>query len=392
MKKVFIPAFYFPPHYHVRVTRLIKLCKWLPENGWQVIVLTVDGHYYDQSTVFERDDPELEKVAVYRIPFFDIYGSRFWIKIIFPLFIIFFALRHRKEYLAVLMSGSPFYPFALSFFLNNILGKPTILDFRDSWSINHGFDGRKKIGAFSHIEEFVIRWVEKISIKYASVVLFATSTLQREYEDIFPALKSKFYTVCNGYDPDDFTNIKSKRVSEQTTLVLAGQFNIYTPDAVDGLMESLQKLDDLHFLYIGNEHVFIKEKSGEFNVENQVTTLPLAPYQDVLPYIAGANIAMLTNGMVNGMGTKVFDYLALGKSVVALVPEHSIIAKTFGELPSVYISHPPHTMEKISDILEKIQNNNEPVAVDEEKIKPFTRPGAAQKIASLLKKLCDDSM
>jgi hypothetical protein len=106
------------------------------------------------------------------------------------------------------------------------------------------------------------------------------------------------------------------------------------------------------------------------------------PYAEALAWIAGADIGIVSTGLVNGLGTKIFDYLALGKPVVCLIPEGSIILREFADTPQIVVSHPPHSAKRIKQAIERASTFvgcNPP-----EKIKKFSRSESCHQLASLL--------
>ena len=72
MKKVLIVTYYFPPSGGPGVQRVLKFVKYLPEFGWQPVILTVqDGDYpaRDESLLNEIPD----HARVYRTKIFEPY-------------------------------------------------------------------------------------------------------------------------------------------------------------------------------------------------------------------------------------------------------------------------------------------------------------------------------
>ncbi|WP_288355651.1 hypothetical protein [uncultured Cycloclasticus sp.] len=299
-----------------------------------------------------------------------------------------YVIKHRSEIDIVYFSGSPFHPFILSVVLNVFLKKPTVLDFRDSWSNNHGFDGNKVPSLFGKIKQWIAEKLERYSIKFASSVIYSTPVLQKEYEVLHPEFISKYKTIPNGYDPDDFIGIKPIKASDKVTLVLAGQFNLYTPTAMNSLMGALKELPRLHFIYIGNEVDVIRKAAKLHAVEYSVTAFGYMPYEKVLRYIAGADYGLLSSGLKNGMGTKIFDYLALSKATLCFVPEGSVITQEFSDLDSVVISNPPYTVpllkEKLLELIEK-----EKVLDQQGALNSFSRVAAAEELSFVFNKVIE---
>lgn len=385
MKRLLIPSFYFPPHYGVKVVRTTKFCKLLPLQGWTPWVLTVDPRYFGGKTT-SYPSGDLKNVGFSRIPYLKFPGNTVVMKIVWSFLVLGFVLLHRRDIDAIYMSGSPFYPFPLTLPLTGVLGIPTVIDFRDSWSFNHGYDGTLRKGFRGTLRSLVYGFAEKIAVRYASRVLFSTSVLQDEYAALIPGFDSKYHTITNGIDLDDFSHVVPLRSSEKKTLVLAGQFRIYLNDVVNDFLKCLKSMPDVHFLYLGEESAYIADSARTSGVRDQVTALPFQPYPRALQLIAGADAAVVATGLVNGMGTKIFDYLALNKPVLCLVPEGSIIKRVFGDQASVVVSEAPHTFQKIFFGLQKVLALKDFPSVP---LDAYTRQEAARQLADVLDNLVD---
>ena len=383
MKNVLIAAYYFPPYALVSSVRVTKFCKYLPQFGWKPWVLTVDPDYY-QGRILREVPPEVNKTKIHRIPFYRFPGAVTIVKLLFPLIIIFFALRHKRQIEGVLLSGSPFHPFLSTIILKGLLGIPTVLDFRDSWSPNYGYEGRHSASFLETSKHRFFELIERISIQYASGVTFATDVLLEEYSRLIPFQRNKYYTITNGYDPEDFISVKPIHLVNSKTIILTGQFNIYTPEVVTGLIKALKFFPFLHFIYIGSEYRLISKKVQAFENTTQVTTLPYSPYRKMLALIAGADYGLVTNGMVNGMGTKIFDYMALNKPTLCFVPKGSVITKHFSGAKGVVICEAPHTLASIKKGLSSIFEVRS--TVDENMIKRFSRKKSSRTLAQVLQK------
>lgn len=348
--------------------------------------MTVDARYYGKRQL--KDDLRLTKdlasTRIIRTPYWRFPGHVLVMKLLYPLLALGFAWRHRREIDAVYLCGSPFHPFLLTWPLTGILRIPSILDFRDSWSINHGYDGRSP-GLAARFRQFLFGLIERVSIRFASHVIFASHRLEEDYTELFPAWRAKYSTIDNGFDPEDFEWIEPRRIQAGPTLILAGQFHIYTPDAVDALMQCLIDRPALHFIYVGGEQAIIEEAAERAGVGKQVTALPYTPYAEVLRLTAGADVGLMTHGMIYGLGTKIFDYLALGKPTVCLVPEGSAIACEFAGSPSVIISYPPHTPETIANAIDCAFSM--PAIPPAKDLDRFNRREGTRKLAKLLDKI-----
>ena len=66
MKKVLIITYYWPPAGGPGVQRVLKFAKYLPEFGWQPIILTVKNGEYKLPEDFIKEDfiKRLEKLII----------------------------------------------------------------------------------------------------------------------------------------------------------------------------------------------------------------------------------------------------------------------------------------------------------------------------------------
>ncbi len=349
-KKILIVSFYFPPYAEIAGVRAFKLCKFLPENGWEPLVVTVDPQYYKEKMVSELPNG-FEFLSILKFPIVKPFKAKIFASLFFPFYILYQSCKRRKQIDAICMIGSPFHPFILAPVLTKLFNIPTGLDFRDSWSNNFGYSGtaRQNVSCFVRGLHWLFFLVERIGIRYASVVSFASPVLKKEYVELHPRYKNKYHVLLNGYDPDDFEDVTPIFPAKGKTILLAGKFYTYTPEAVGIFFDILRGKDDLTFIYIGNEIEQIKKIAIQHGVQDKVVLKPYLPYKEVLGYIKGSDYCLLTNGVVNGIGTKIFDYLAFAKPTLCLVPQGSVIFNVFSDAESVVICERPFTFYKLEE-------------------------------------------
>jgi len=385
-----VAAYYFPPYADVSGTRAAKFCKYLPRHGWIPHVLTVDPRYYG-TKVLPSLLPGVKGVKRTLVPYLRVPGRSSLVKLLYPLAVVALVWRRRRSFDAVYLCGSPFHPFMVTAIVTRVLKMPTILDFRDSWSLNAGFDAdmySRKWSPKKRIESFVKRQVERIGIRYASRVSFVTVTLTEQYATVFPEYSGKFLTIPNGFDPDDLTGIQPHTVGDRRELiVLSGKFLIYGEPTVRAFLHSLSRFDNLQFVYIGTEHKEIADLANALGVKNQVFTIPYSPYGQVLSLVAGADYGLLTHGLAYAVGTKIFDYIALRKPTLCLVPTGSAVSREFGAIDSVVIVESPHTVERIVQALAVLLGST--AAAFDTDVEKFSRVHAAGSLARTLEEIAD---
>lgn len=383
MKNLLVAAYYFPPYANVSTVRSMKFCKYLPGVGWNPLVLTVNPLYY-RTAVVKEIPHETKQIRSVLVPYYSIPGIVLFIKLLFPLIICMYSVYQKKNFDAVYISGSPYHPFIATTIISGLFRIPTILDFRDSWSFSYGFDGKSKNTFRGRFKAFFFRVIERISIKFASSVIFATPTLQNEYSSIFPQYMHKFQTITNGFDPDDFNTLTPQRTHNDKTLILTGKFYFYTPEVATEIIKALSSFPDLHFVYIGNEQEDINNIAEREGVGKQVTSLPFQSYRKTIAKVAGADYGLVTSALANILGTKIFDYLALKKPTLCFVPQDSIITEYFRETDTVIICEAPHTQESIQAGLEKLLAVKQVETID---ISRFSRKYCTQQLAAVLDRI-----
>lgn len=383
MKEVLVAAYYFPPYADISGTRITKFCKYLPAEGWRPRVLTVDPRYY-RGKVVAALPPEVAGMDVRRVPYVPLPGAVLAVKMLFPLIVALAAWQDRRRLAAVHMVGSPFHPFIAAAVTRTLLGLPTVLDFRDSWSINPMFS-RFRSPLVARVVKAARGLVERIGVRHASAVTFATEKLMEDYAAVLPRHRHKFRAIDNGFDPDDFRDVTPERLFDGPTLVVAGKIHFYTPEVAEHLMTVLAERPELHLVYVGGEADVMARLAAAAGVSDRVAALPFQPTARVVRLIAGADYGVLTHVVPYAFGTKLYDYLALGKPMACFVPHGSAIAGAFRDVPGVIVRHPPHDAAQVRDAVARLVAL--PPAAADAGVERFSRRHATARLARLLDRL-----
>jgi len=214
-KKVLIISYNFPPQGGVKIQRVIKLIKYLPENGYKAVVLAPKGemqHSYDPDSLEEMKD----KCQIIRARTFEITKPLYWIRnllrhlrggktsvsidkkssprtparaiinyLFYPDIAIFWlpaaiiqGIRIiRKNKISVIFSTSP--PFSshlVSIILSKLCRIPLVVDIRDLWIDNPFVQLPSKL----HLR--IGRKLEQRVVSRAAVITTVTSSLKKSIE------------------------------------------------------------------------------------------------------------------------------------------------------------------------------------------------------------------
>ena len=230
MKNVLVISYFFPPLGGPGVQRVQKFVKYLPEFGWNPLVLSVKNvEYiaYDESLL-----DEIENAEIYHSESFDpmrilyllehfrrkktprIYHKiaenkkRFW-RDIFPVDSkigwLPFALKKGKYIFrthkidAIFATVGPYSDAVLGYLLAKKFGIPLVVDYRDLWK------GKPDISYFSNWHRNFAEKTEKKILQFAAKIVMNTEFSRRKITKLFPQIeKNKFTVIYNGWDKSDF--------------------------------------------------------------------------------------------------------------------------------------------------------------------------------------------
>ncbi len=359
--RLLIVAFYFPPTGGGGVQRTLKFCKFLPEFGIDVHVLTPDD-----SKWFARDDGLLESVpestTVHRCRFVGPRSSfhsdairgrsrlgrigveaRYayqralipdkatpWMATALPAGIGIV----RREGIDVVMSTSP--PTSAHLVAEAIATatrRPFVADFRDSWLDN---PHRRYEKAGVRAKRTVIARMASSVGRRSSALVAATGTIAQELGRMHPSAAHKTTVIENGADFDDFDGL-DHQPNQRFTIVHAGSFFGHrTPNvfllAVQRLLERRPELRGrLLVRFIGELRAEHREYARSLAIDEAWREEGFLPYAESIAAQRAADALLLLIPDAGGRGDsvlsgKVFEYVASRRPVLAAVPPNGAAA------------------------------------------------------------------
>jgi len=326
MNKVLIITYYWPPSGGPGVQRVLKFAKYLPQFGWQPIILTVkNGEYPAIDRTLEKDIPE--ECIVYKTKAFEPFGiykffqkgdkkkkintfvmadskkgilssiTRFiranffipdarigW----YP-----FAVRKgieivKKEKIDIVFSSSP--PHSLQLIARKIAqktGLKWVSDFRDPWS-----------DFFIMSDNFETKFAKNISRKMEKKVLQSSDafvTVSKFLAEKYKDKTKKSYFIRNGYD--DFSETKEK--SDKFRIKYLGSMSkLQVPD---NFIKTLAKVDNVEINFYGNFDAELT-KSIERNNCNNINLNGYIPLDRVKEELVNSDLLLITIPSKNGAG------------------------------------------------------------------------------------------
>lgn len=378
-RKLLFISYAFPPTGGGGVQRSVKFTKFLPDQGWLSTILTVENPSVPvQDSDFEIDlDPRNTIVRARTLePSYQVksslaeqgkrgFGLRKLLRnlakqLLQPDPQVLWnynayqqatrALQATKHD-AILVTGPPFSSFLLGCKLKRKFHLPLILDFRDEWLLvgkymeNHRLSGRSLRKQQSMLHQ---------ALRMANAVVATTQASADELTATCRAVGSKATVTCiyNGYDPNDCSVPRESSSS-------AGRCNItYTGTLwqltdIGPFLRALQQCiwsttDGIDLVVAGRRTPQQDALLAELRVPQvKLTCHDYVPHQQSVLLAGRSDILLLLladqPGAERVVPAKLFEYLALGKTILAIVPEGETrdICQRF---PQVQVFSPSDTL------------------------------------------------
>jgi glycosyltransferase involved in cell wall biosynthesis len=337
-KRVLVITHIFPPVGGVGTFRVTKYVKYLRRFGWEPVVITAKETAYGQiDHSLEKDIPP--DVHIYRLPvwkrrFINDEGIR-WIPSVLrkARFIV-----GRERPAVAYLTGGPFYPLILGPLLNLRFGIPYVVDLRDPWKLARRSSPMRRIKP--RLGGLLTNILEPIVVRNASRVICVTEPMREEYRAEYKnESPSKFVTITNGYDPEDFDHIQPLRFAD-FTIVYTGKFGVAAgfrdPSAFFQAMQILQgKGLRAHFVHVGVVEPRVVELAENMGIKDLIEFIGPKPYNETLAYAKGANLLLVIGGGSRWEPTtKVFDYIGCKRPILAIAPPDGAIAEVVKKVQS----------------------------------------------------------
>jgi glycosyltransferase involved in cell wall biosynthesis len=412
LNRVLIVAYHFPPIAGSSgVLRALKLCRYLPENGWQPTVLTLNPRAYARTDPSQLSDvpPGVHVIRTFALDTqrdLSIRGRYFrrmalpdrwasWVLSAVPA-----GLRAiRRENIDAIFSTYPV-PSAVLIgrLLHRITGKPWVLDLRDSMTEeNYPPDPTARRS---------LRRLEERAVRDSSRVLFTAASTIRMYRERYPWLAAeKCALVPNGYDDEDFEGIESAATHEQTLAAAADRplrllhLGLLYPEERDPrpFFRAVARLKHegrlspktlrIDLRASGYETMYV-QMIREFGVDGIVNLLAPLPYREALRDAAQADGLLLFQAANcdHQIPAKAYEYLRLRRPILALtsdIGDTAALLRSTGGATLVDLADEEAIYRALPDFLASIARGDHSLP-DESAARKYSRRNQARDVAQYL--------
>ena len=420
MNKVLIVTYYWPPSGGAGVQRWLKFSKYLPEFGWEPIILTVDPEYAAYPvTDFSLNDDLPSSIRVYPTPainYFGIYKKNkskiptagFANSIDNTLKGKIFRFIRGNFFLPDPRKGWNKYAFKKACELIEKEGIINIITTSPPHSTQLiGLKIKKKYPALNWIADLRDPWTdiyyykqfyptlisrridqrfEKSVLKKADKIITVGASLKTQFASKIKGIEKKTEVITNGYDESDFKGITPVAPSRFTITYVGTLSDIYP---IEGLISSLKNLwtsgKDFKLRFVGT----VSEKTKDIIIsqipEKSLEFFPYVVHSEAIKFMMNSSLLILiiplhqsNKSIITG---KLFEYMAAEKPVLCLGPTDGDAARIIklcrsGETFDYYDT------EKISEFLENVSRYSG--LSDKQAVKKFSRYNLTRRIADVL--------
>jgi len=425
-RRVLIITYYFPPISSGGTFRLLKFAKYLPEFGWDPIVVcarpTEDDHIdhdltaeLPQSVIVERvghfHPKQIEKglLTLWKILWklrlravaarLEPYKVLQWLPPdpyltwIAPVFRTAKSLVHQYRPDLIVTSAPPHSVHLIGLWLKRTTDLPWVADFRDPWSQNPFVHFPTKLHAnlAGRMEKAVFSHADHIITVTKSMTDQMSSSSNGKYA-------CKISTIENGFDAVDFEQLRAThRRSEALHIAYVGSlYGIQRADlflaCVDRLIESNQ---------IPAEHLLVeligKDGTGivaEYEDRVWFRHTPPQPHAQALHAMASADLLLLLvpPGASYIHSGKLFEYLGACRPILALAPLNSEAAQVVLAAHAGVVVPPDDDRAVSAAILQAYrewEDNRLCIHPDLDVVSSFDRRHLTKKLSEILNQLVE---
>ncbi len=404
MKKLLLITYYWPPLGGPGSLRPVKFAKYLPDFGFEPIILTrkdIAYHSIDKELGKQVENARtirtesLDPARLFHLLGMRIYRPKPWqtsVKQVmnFPdhkilWFPFAFDVARKIDFDYIFVTAPPFSAFITGYYLAKTAAKPLILDFRDAWLEFPFLPYQGKIK-----KAYVSYWEEKI-INSASLIIVVDDNIRQTLIAKYPRAQEKIFVIPNGYDTDDFAISEKPR-----TFTLSYLGTIREERNPANFLKAIKQLItekrisnlDIKLKFIGHiEDKYLRE----------ISKLPCAVVFGHLPYTQAIKEFSSSHlGIIITTGSKYFfpsrqnEYLASGLPILVCGRSKGVhlLEQAFEQgYPGWILEYDDiqGIKEKILELYSNFKKGNAVKGVTP--YKQYTRQNLTKKLAELIAKI-----
>jgi glycosyltransferase involved in cell wall biosynthesis len=428
MKKVLILTYYWPPAGGIAVQRFMKFAKYLPQYGWEPIIITVrEGSYPYTDPRLEDEVPKgIEVHRTKTFEPFEIYNllrgqkgktvplavataskkSLFqrlsgYIRANFflpdarvgwkP-----FAIKEASKIIsnqkidAIITTGPPHSTHLIGQVLKAKYKLPWIADFRDPWT--EIFNNQYL--PFTESSKAKDKRMEASVLEDCDIA----TVIGEGMKSVFPeTYRSKIQVITNGYDESDF-NRNLKTDTDKFRMRYVG--NLFSNQNITALWSAIAELrkqkpdfaKDFELELIGKVDSAVSDGIIEYGLQECTRYISFIPHQDAIAMMQSASILLsvipnVANNKLIITG-KIFEYMGSGRPIFLIGPPDCDAARIVSDSDTGIVHEYVDKNKMKTSLLyyyQKFKQGDNKVTPHN--IEPYSREQLTAKLAAILNRL-----
>ena len=403
MKRVLFIDYCFPPL--AADWRGAALAKFLPEFGWQPIVVSAA-----ESVTYDKDYSLLQEIPagteVHRVGHREPVGklSKAWQILLNELRVNYSFPDHykswrspalqearrilSKEKVDLIYSASPPFTTALvAMKLEKEFGIPWVADFLDGWAVNDFLNvhyDKALIRPLRDLAKFRVRRGEGDILKTADKTVVISWHVKQRLCELHKVKDMRIDVVNDGYEESVFKGLIPRALyPDKLTIAFLGSF--YTPfkePVIEFVNAVRQVAEEAEVVFIGRGAAAMQAVT-----KAEATYILNLPRKKALAFALGSDfLFVVMPSYAKWIPTKIYDYLRLARPILALVPGDGDAARIIREAKAGYVlSYEPEEMKRqLKSIFEEWREGKfKDFHPDWEYVAQFERRKLVQKIAAI---------
>jgi glycosyltransferase involved in cell wall biosynthesis len=233
----------------------------------------------------------------------------------------------RGDFSLIFSSAYPMSSHVTAYLLKKKTGLPWVADYRDEWST------RSILRWPTPLHRWLARRLDQKLITAADTVVTTSPAAVQVLSRAFPLASSKYVTITNGFDLDDFK--MNRRVSPLPALSgghgrngklhiahVGSTFPWQKPQlfltAVERLIEDgALKAGELRIHFVGNSGELSSER---LEADGIFRRTPYVDHATAINVMAACDLLLVINGESVSIPGKIYEYLAADRPILAILP------------------------------------------------------------------------
>lgn len=339
VKRILMIAYHFPPlQGSSGIQRTLRFSQYLPEFGWQPIILTAHPRAYQNIDHTQLEDIS-NKTAIYRAFAMDTSRHLSFMKrypqilalpdrwITWWLGAVPTGLYLIKKYKPDIIWST--YPIAtahlIGYTLNRMTKTPWIADFRDPM-VQVDYPSNP-------LTYRAYQWIENKTMSHCTRAVFTTPGTRNDYINRFPTIpESHFNLIENGYDEQSFvsaaTSVDCSSGKKQITLIHSGVVypserdpTVFFEALSELLQQALISANTLKIIFRAPHHDrHLQQLIDRFGIGSIVSLAPPIAYKEALSEMLSADglLILQASNCNNQIPAKIYEYLRAQRPILAL--------------------------------------------------------------------------